>query len=249
MRGVRRLDRDTASVPSPGASPGVPERIWYAAYGSNMHTARLRCYIEGGRPPGAARTYPGCRDRRPPARTVSLELPGVLYFATESRVWTGGRAFYDPAGAPGGGSAGDPFGDRAGLRGPTGVVLARAHLLTGGQFSDIAAQEMYESPGRDLDLRPVLRDGRDERGPGRYETLVCPGVLEGIPVVTFTAPWRHTEVAWNAPSAAYLEHLAAGLLAGRDWGVRSVAAYLSRAPGVGGAWTPGEIEALVATLG
>ncbi|MGW8332136.1 hypothetical protein ACWGLE_30040, partial [Streptomyces sp. NPDC055897] len=36
--------------------------VWYASYGSNMHLDRLAHYIEGGRPAGAARSYPGCRD-------------------------------------------------------------------------------------------------------------------------------------------------------------------------------------------
>ena len=40
--------------------------VWYVAYGSNMSAARFGCYISGGRPPGARRTYLGCRDQSPP---------------------------------------------------------------------------------------------------------------------------------------------------------------------------------------
>ncbi|WP_251064715.1 histone deacetylase [Streptomyces sp. ISL-44] len=202
-----RIDMDGAA----------PELIWYTSYGSNMHRDRLAWYLAGGTPPGAARSYPGCRDRRAPARSVPVELPGRLYFATESTVWTGGRAFYDPAAA--------------------GRTRARAHLVTAQQFSDIAAQEMYREPGADLDLTEVLRSGRDERGPGRYETLICSGVLEGVPVLTFTAPWVMHEVDWVKPSAAYVTHLAAGMLESGGWNERSIADYLTRCPGAAGHWS------------
>lgn len=76
------------ATPLVGAIP-VLERVWYASYGSNMHMDRLATYIAGGTPPGAARTYPGCRDHRAPERSIAVELEGRLYFATESPVWTG----------------------------------------------------------------------------------------------------------------------------------------------------------------
>ncbi|GAA2624187.1 histone deacetylase [Streptomyces axinellae] len=109
-----------------------------------------------------------------PEKSVPVELPSALYFATVSAVWGGGRAFYDPE-----------------SEGPT---LAVAHLVTPGQFADIAAQEMYRPPGTDLDLASVLADGRATLGDGRYETLVHAGTLRSRPVLTFTAPWRATDV-------------------------------------------------------
>ncbi|MFG2528788.1 histone deacetylase [Streptomyces sp. NPDC048516] len=201
-------------------------RLWYAAYGSNMHAERLACYLAGGQPPGGLRTYPGCRDPRPPARTSPVMLPGLLYFATESQVWTGGRAFYDP--------------------GPGGAELpAQGYLLTLSQFSDIAAQEMYREPGRDLDLTAVLTRGRARTGPGRYETLVCAGLLDGYPVLTFTSPWSSQDIAMNPPSAAYLRHIAAGIVASHGWSARRAAEYLAGCPGAEGHWTAAEIAALL----
>jgi hypothetical protein len=191
--------------------------IWYTSYGSNMHAARLTCYLSGGRPAGAARAYPGCRDGSPPRRSVPVELVGAVYFATHSPVWGGGRAFYDPA-AP-------------------GRVLARAHLITAGQFADIAAQEMYAEPGTDLDLTEVLSTGRCELGPGRYETLVRAGWLDGLPLLTFTAPWAMGDVPWTAPSESYLHHIAAGLREAGAWDDTTVAAYLAGCPGAAGHWT------------
>ncbi|KPC59174.1 histone deacetylase [Streptomyces chattanoogensis] len=200
-------------------------RIWYAAYGSNMDPGRLAAYLEGGRAPGGRRSHPGCRDPRPPARSAPVRLPGLLYFATESQVWTGGRAFYDPD--------------------AEGELVAYAYLLTVGQFSDIAAQEMYREPGEDLDLTEVLGRGRARLGPGRYETLVRAGQLDGFPVLTFTAPWPSAGVPLNAPSAAYLRHIAAGVVAAHGWTARQAAEYLAGCPGVAGRWAVAEIEGLV----
>lgn len=194
-----------------------PRYLWYTSYGSNTHLERLACYLRGGRPPGGTLTYPGCRDTRMPSRSVAVELAGAVYFATESLAWGGGRAFYDP--------------------GAGGRVLARAHLLTAEQFSDVAAQEMYREPGGDLDLTEVLTAGRSVLGEGRYETLVCAGRLDGLPVLTFTAPWSMGEVTFNPPSAPYARCLAAGLLSAGAWDADTVAAYVADCPGAAGHWS------------
>jgi hypothetical protein len=152
-------------------------------------------------------------------------LSGTVYFATESAVWTGGRAFFDPD-AP-------------------DVTPARAYLISASQFSDIVAQEMYGHPGRDLDLTEVLATGRAQMGPGRYETLLCPGTLDGHPVLTFTAPWRMDEVAGSPPSEAYLRPLASGLIQAHAWTREQAAAYLATRPGAAGRWTPGAVEAVL----
>jgi hypothetical protein len=190
-----------------------------------MHLDRLATYIKGGRPPGAAREYPGCRDRSMPTRSIPVELNGAMYFATESPVWGGGRAFYDP---------------RA-----IGRVLARAHLVTVQQFSDIAAQEMYREPGIDLDLVDALTRGRAELGEGRYETLVCAGQIDGLPVLTFTAPWGMDDVPWISPSAAYVRFLASGLLTAGAWDVEAVASYVAACPGATGHWSARSITELL----
>nr|WP_198037440.1 histone deacetylase [Streptacidiphilus jeojiense] len=190
-----------------------------------MHLDRLNYYLSGGRPPGSRRTYPGCRDRRPPRQTVPVLLPGRLYFALESMAWTGGMGFYDPL--------------------DEGEMPARAYLLTASQFADIAAQEMYETPGEDLDLSAVLIAGRASLGDGRYQTLVCPGVLDGCPVLTFTAPWRSAEAPLNKPSAAYLRNLASGLRESHGWTREKIADYLAGRPGAEGEWDAADIAALL----
>lgn len=202
----RSADERSLGGQSSGESP---ELVWYASYGSNTHRDRLAAYIVGGRPEGGTREHPGCRDRRMPAESVPVELPGALYFATVSPVWGGGRAFYDPD--------------------AEGRTLAVAHLVTPSQFSDIAAQEMYRRPGAGLDLAGVLTRGRAALGDGRYETLVCAGTLRSRPVLTFTAPWGAGDAPYVPPTAAYLAHLAAGLRESGGWSGERVAAYLAAA--------------------
>ncbi|HVV11906.1 histone deacetylase [Amycolatopsis sp.] len=199
--------------------------LWYVSYGSNMHAGRLRYYLDGGAPPGALRTCPGCRDASPPRRVLPHCLPGGVYFATESETWTGGRAFYDPA--------------------LPGAAAARAYLVTPGQFSDIAAQEMYREPGEDLDLTEVLAHGRQELGPGRYETLLYVGERDGFPVLTFTAPWSAADVVKNPPAPAYLRMLASGLAEGHGWTPERIGAYLAALPGAAGVWSAEAIAGLV----
>ncbi|MFI1170759.1 histone deacetylase [Streptomyces melanogenes] len=209
----------------PPADP-APQRVWYTSYGSNMLLDRLACYLTGGRPAGGTRAYPGCRDRSLPTASIPVELPGVMYFATRSPVWGGGRAFYDPD--------------------AEGRVLARAHLVSASQFADIAAQEMYREPGTDLDLTEVLTRGRVTLGDGRYETLVCAGQVDGLPLLTFTAPWRVDDVLSTVPSAAYLRHLASGLLEAGAWDTDAVAAYVASRPGAHPHWSEQAVRELLA---
>lgn len=194
------------------------ELLWYVAYGSNLHAARLGWYLSGGRPPGGLRTYPGCRDCRPPRRTLPALIPGGIYFAGESRAWTGGMAFYDPT--------------------LPGVAAARGYLLTRAQFADLAAQEMYRPPGDDLPALDVaVADGRATLGPGRYETLLRVGTRDGLPMLTFTAPWRAADVAWTPPAPVYLRMIAAGLREAHGWTPAETVGYLADRPGVAGHWT------------
>ncbi|MER6691645.1 histone deacetylase [Streptomyces minutiscleroticus] len=209
------------------APPGDlhPTHVWYTSYGSNTDLARLACYLRGGRPAGAVREQPGCRDPGMPARSLPAELPGALYFATESQVWGGGRAFYDP---------------RA-----SGRVLARAHLVSAAQFSDIAAQEMYRAPGEPLDLAEVLTRGRATLGQGRYETLVHAGRVDGLPLLTFTAPWRMDDVEHTPPSPAYLRCLVSGLLSADAWSPETITAYVAACPGAYGHWPADAVAGVV----
>lgn len=210
----------------------MPEHVWYAAYGSNLHAQRLAFYINGGTPEQTNHTYPGFRDKTPPVQTRPLTLPGTIYFAWESPVWTGGVAFYSPD------HARPDWPDAAAMRG---------YLLTQGQFSDLLHQEMYRVPSGDIDLSEVLQHGRCRLGPGRYETLVLADEVDGIPVLTFTSPWNPHTVELRRPSARYLQMISTGLHESHGWSARQISAYLLERPGVRGDWESRELDALVAT--
>lgn len=199
--------------------------VWYVSYGSNMSAERFHYYIRGGRPPGAAHACPGARDRTLPRADEAVWLPGGVYFATESQLWGGGRAFYDPA--------------------IPGKAAARAYLITSRQFSDVAAQEMYREPGADLDLAEVVTAGRLQVGPGRYETLVHVGQKGQAPLLTFTAPWGVGDVRSLSPSGRYLRMLARGLRDAHGWDAEKAATYLAGLPGARGTWTPEQITCLI----
>lgn len=193
----------------------VDQHVWYVSYGSNMWMTRLAAYLEGGVPPGGERPHPGARDPSPPIRSVAVDLPGTLYFAGTSPQWGGGVAFYDHLSA--------------------GFTAARGHLVTTQQFADIAAQEMHRDPVEDDPLAGIvsasLPDGRHTVGPGRYETLIDAGTLDGRPLLTFTSPGGAGDRPHTTPSPAYLHTLAKGLRESRDWTDDQIAQYLSdRAP-------------------
>jgi hypothetical protein len=208
----------------------APQQIWYVAYASNLAMGRFRCYLSGGRPAGGSRDYAGCRDPSEPVRAQGVEVSGGLVFAEESRVWGGGMAFYDRA-AP-------------------GIVACRAYLISAEQFGDIAAQERRLAPGGEFaeDLAGLLPEVESlvTIGPGRYETVVRLGQLDGAPMFTIT----HHDVGslrLASPAAAYLGWIAVGLHESHGYDGARIARYLEPAPGIRGAWTEAEIEALTRT--
>jgi hypothetical protein len=203
-------------------SPGTDDPVWYVAYGSNLSAARLGCYLHGGRPAGARRTYQGSRDPSPPARDVTLTLPGDLVFAGRSRVWGGAMAFYDAA--------------------ATGEIAARAYLLTFGQLSDLVAQESRRPVG--TDLRPGPQASLWPTHSAVYESVVQLGDLDGRPMFCLTSQ-RALDPA--PPSAPYLRTILVGLGEAFGWSARESTRYLLRARGVSPAWSPDRIGALTGT--
>ena len=58
----------------------LTQHVWYVAYGSNLCESRFMAYINGS----DGSTWPkavGCRDKTPPLRDISGEIPGSIYFA------------------------------------------------------------------------------------------------------------------------------------------------------------------------
>lgn len=172
----------------------------------------MGCYLHGGCPPGATRTYPGAREPGDPLDDRPFVLPGRITFAWHSPTWDGGIAFLEHGGQ--------------------GTALARAYLLTVRQLADVQEQEMWREPARDLDLAALVRDRRLVTGPGRYETLQLVGELDGRPVVTFTAE-DVEKLGIRPPATAYLTTMARGLADSHGCSPDEVVDYLAGCRGIG----------------
>lgn len=186
--------------------------VWYAAYGSNLHWPRFRCYLQGGRAPGAGRVHPPCADRRPPRADVAATLPYPLLFAGASPTWGGGSAFIDP-----------------GRR--DAATRARLYLVTIDQFAAVVAAEGHR-PAVRLPSRAAATPRWYRVAPGSYGIVVECGQRDGLPVlsVTGTAPGAQA----TPPRPGYVRTVAAGLRESHGLSPAGVVDYLAPVPGVAG---------------
>jgi hypothetical protein len=192
------------------------ERVWYAAYGSNLLAERFHQYLVGGTYGAAAGQHAGARDPALPRQSRVIEVPHQLRFGRESTRWGGGVAFLDP------------------VQG-SGRALLRCWDVTAQQFSDVAAQENGLAPGDlEVDVARVVEAGAVEVADRWYGRAVALGELDGRPVVTFTC----SEVPdASAPGQPYLEVIVGGLLESVALATEAVADYLHACPGVADAWS------------
>lgn len=192
----------------------MKEQVWYAAYGSNLHWPRFRCYLQGGRAPGGTRFHTPCRDRRPPRCAVPATLPFPLFFAGVSPTWGGGVAFLDPTRQD-------------------ATTLVCLYLLTREQFAHVVAGEAHR-PWVRLPGRHTAAPARYTVAPGRYGTVVTCGQRDGRAILTVTgAP---AEAPPAAPRPAYVRTIAAGLADVHGLSAQAAADYLAAVPGVAGAY-------------
>lgn len=167
------------------------DTLWYVAYGSNLSPVRLRRYLVRCAPVGEP------LDRRP------VVLPHRLFFAHESRVWTGGTAFVEPR------------------RDPDARTLAMAWLLRRDQFLGVLAREngCEELPLAD---HGVLGPGESVLADrGRYGLVLGCDSPDHRPALTFTTS-EQPRPAPTSPAPAYVDTIVSGLMAGH--GLTDVAA-------------------------
>jgi hypothetical protein len=200
------------------------QSVWYASYGSNLFADRFACYIQGGQPAGSTNTCRGARDKRPPIASAALEIPHRLYFSGTS-TWGGSPAFIDSQ------------------RSDDHRAFVRAYLIRWQQFEDVVAQENQRELVP-ISIRNRAEGDIEQIGPGRYETLLCVGTRDEVPIMTFTAPWTFSEVVPGAPSLAYVSMLVAGLRQAHGLNDVAIVEYLASAPGCTGALVHEALEAL-----
>lgn len=177
-----------------------PDYFYYMSYGSNLAMERFLCYIRGGQPEGATRTYFGCRDKTEPEESVGLVFEGKLYYAGSSKQWGGGGVLFTD------------FDDSE-------LSLGRMHLITKEQFNDVVSQECGgEAGNKNIDFEKLLTVGGMKEA-GLYGHVVYVGTYNHIPVISFTTSYTFFEVyagysplMLNSPSHAYANVIARGLV-------------------------------------
>lgn len=177
----------------------VPDKVFYLSYGSNMCWDRFMCYIAGGTIEGNNRIYLGSHDKSTPTEDVGVGFNGEVFFAGHSKQWEGGVFFAD-------------FNVNA-------LSLGRAFMVTASQFEDVAAQECgLEAGSLKVDFCRLLKYG-NIKNEGMYGNIVYLGVLENIPVVSFTTPYSFNsiksgkaELTLNPPSQAYVDIICRGIV-------------------------------------
>lgn len=171
--------------------------MWYVAYGSNLSPERLQRYLVQCSPVG----HP--LDCRP------VVLPHRLFFAHESRLWTGGCAFIDPS-----------HDYQAG-------TLGTAWLLRRDQFAGVLAREneceRLDAVVDAYGLEPGETALTDE---GRYGLVVGCESPDHRPALTFTTSEAPLPPP-TAPSPTYVDTIVSGLVSGHGLSVAAARAYLA----------------------
>lgn len=200
--------------------------VWYASYGSNMDADRFSCYIAGGIPKGATRNYVGCDDKSLPIDDSEIELPKRLYFAGESKLWTGGVAFL-------------------GHKTSNDTTKARAYLIAASQFEQVVTQENWrdETLPIDFDRLKTLGQMTLGDGSGEYDELIYCGEHNGYPVVSFTSPNKRRP--FTKPSPAYLRMISNGLQESHGLNTDEVVDYFIKKPGISGNYSIEELATII----
>ena len=206
---------------------GLAGYVWYANYGSNLNATRFNCYISGGIPNGGSRDYVGCTDQTPPLAYMPVDLPQELYFAGESKVWTGGLAFI-------------------GHERTNNTTKGRAYLITQTQFEEVVAQESWRDEPNPIDMGMLRELGHITLGDGsgNYDELIfCGDHVDGFPIVSFTSPYPHQPP--SKPADTYVRMIGSGLVEAHGLEAKQAAFYLSTKTGISGSFTLNELIELI----
>jgi hypothetical protein len=189
--------------------------IWYASYGSNISSDRFMCYIQGGKPEGATRTYKGCTDKTPPIAEKPIQIPHELYFAKEAGVWNGGGVcFINP------------------VENELNETLGKMYLISHQQFIELVQQENNASKPLEIDFEKAQNQkSLIIKKDGWYGNLLHLGEEWDAPIFTFTIEnYLLSEI--NAPNLHYLKTIVKGLLATHRLSPSELEAYFLPKKGI-----------------
>ena len=183
------------------------DHVWYVAYGSNLCRERFMAYINGSDGSNWPKAR-GCRDKTPPLRDITGQIPGSIYFAEHSKSWeNGGVAFYDPTVTD-------------------SIAFVRMYLVTIEQFNDIFLQENGLSDGDITSIVADLSAGSSAvYGTGWYREIWRLEDAEGYPALTFTSPVRMHERTFIAPGMKYRRVISNGLKESHGMSEHDIATY------------------------
>ena len=192
-------------------------KLWYASYGSNLLDERFSCYISGGTPRGAHRTYTGCTDTTAPMASKEIEINAELYFAKRSKTWSGGgAAFIKP----------EPNKNV--------TTLGRMHLITVEQFIELVKQEVRFEGDLTIDFEETIKVGTlDLLKETWYSKLMYLGTEGEYPIFTFTnGDFLSDEI--NPPNEHYLKIIIEGLKETYHLSPTQIEKYLQDKKGISG---------------
>lgn len=202
--------------------------IWYASYGSNLLEERFLCYIRGGKPEGAAKSYPGCTDKTLPTDNEEIYICSELYFAKRSRNWEdGGVAFIKTN-----------FDEQQ-------ETLGRMYLITKEQFIDVVKQETDFNGELMIDFDRALSEGSLVFREGSwYGNIIFLGYQQDKPIFTFTN--QDNILPTTKPSNKYLRTIVKGIHETYDYlNTLEIVDYLISKQGVFENYSREDLEALV----
>ncbi|MCL6219228.1 hypothetical protein [Zunongwangia pacifica] len=204
------------------------ERVWYACYGSNLMEDRFLCYIAGGTPKGAKRTYIGCSDKTLPKTNHSFLIHHELYFAKSANTWSGGAAaFIKPI----------PNEDTQ--------TFGKIYSISKNQFIELVKQEIDTEKELDINFDEAIKNGHlDLKSNAWYNRILFLGYHEELPVFSFTnAKFLKDEI--NTPHPDYLEKIITGLRETYQFTPVEIINYLKDKEGILGKAITKDLDALV----
>ncbi|MFZ6052486.1 hypothetical protein [Halocola ammonii] len=205
-----------------------PQKVWYASYGSNILESRFRCYIAGGKPEGATRTYKGCRDKTLPEDKEQIIISSEVYFARSAKTWNGGGVAFIK----------NNFDEHH-------QTLGRMYLISQEQFEDVVRQEIGTEEPLEIDFDLVSEMGNLVVKPDSwYGNIIFLGKSRGHPIFTFTSDTDLLDQL-NMPNQHYLRTISKGLREAYGYSDSELINYFQKLSGIKGTAMESEVGRMI----